>query len=469
MFICTLLVTLVSSGAQVQTFDAYSDPIYLRPGEVHNAYVLPKLLPHEIRTRFANRTLHLKSMQLDIVRYDEGTKTEVQLPLFETYNHHHALLLGQHAALEQVYNYTHGRDPLNPGKACAMMKGSTVKALLKEVAEATGGQGEIAAFGGASGAEFRGTSTSLAAPYTYPVWNPDSFMVLMHFINTKGIPHDQKLWECPCTSARKIDVANGTIDGLKPMPFNCSAELKEEGNAACSLATYQGGYRCCENGVFLVEKPDLQAPADKVQAKFTFEYYVEGAAELAEGARRTVSPSCCDASAASVLSTGVDATASMPPRHHHRHKFGGNLEYDVPKCAAGIPPERCTHVISAVESFDMSADEDPNEEIELVHAWGHQHVAGLGLELYREATGELLCKSEPHYGSGSQAGDEAGFVVGIKPCVWGPGLAEPPRLRRSELVRTVAHYNSTEAHHGVMSLWILTASPVPAVAFDFVV
>ena len=68
-------------------------------------------------------------------------------------------------------------------------------------------------------------------------------MVLMHFINTKGAAHGQKLWECPCTSARKIDVANGTIDGLQPVPFDCSAELLKEGNPSCGLKSYKGGYR----------------------------------------------------------------------------------------------------------------------------------------------------------------------------------------------------------------------------------
>ena len=79
----------------------------------------------DIKTRFANKTMYLKSMQLDIVRYDEASKTETRLPLYEAYNHHHALLLGRHAALEQVYNYTKGRkDPLGPRSAhgCAMMK-----------------------------------------------------------------------------------------------------------------------------------------------------------------------------------------------------------------------------------------------------------------------------------------------------------------------------------------------------------
>lgn len=336
------------------------------------------------------------------------------------------------------------------------MKGSSFKVLLGEVEKALGpsGKNKVAAFGGASGAEFRGTSTALAAPYTYAVQNPESFMVLMHFINLRGVSHEKKLWECPCTKARKIDIANGTIDGVKPMPFACSDQLMQEGNKACSLKTYDGGYRCCQHGVFLTEDvPDPAVPADQIQAKFTFEYYSEEAPELAAGAIATTSPACCDATAVAV---------SADELGRRRGRFG-NLEYDVPKCSSDTLPEQCEHVVSTVEYFDLtnSSRYDPNEEFELVHAWGHQHVAGIGLELFKESTGELLCRTRPEYGNGTNAGNETGFVVGIPPCVWGrPPLAPPPRLRRRDLVRTVARYNSTEKHTGVMALWILTSAPI---------
>ena len=94
-------------------------------------------------------------------------------------------------------------------------------------------------------------------------------------------------------------------------PMLASASQRQswlsEGNAACSLKSYRGGYRCCMDGVFVTENPDLRAPADKIQAKFTFEYYVEGAVELARGARSATAPSCCDASGPSVQGAGVEA------------------------------------------------------------------------------------------------------------------------------------------------------------------
>jgi len=463
--LCAVLLSLriVGSGASsLKKFTVYSDPIFLRPGEVHNRYVLPKALPAEIVQKFAEKTMHLKSAELDIVLVNNKTGEKQPAPLYMTYNHHHALMLGPQEDLMKLYNYSKDHDPLDPSSfpnqtkhhhhhhGCAM-KRSSFEALLT-AALPEGRRGHVAAFGGASGAEYRGTPTKLAGKYTYTVQNPESFMVLMHFINT-GAAGSEKLFECPCTKRRKIDVANGTIDGEKPIPFKCSEQLLKEKNTACSLATYQGGYRCCEHGVFLTEElPPHDAPVDQIEAKFTFEYYEPDAPEVAT-ARPTMQPSCCDATAAYLSNSSYFA----------------NLEYDVPQCAEGTPPEKCVHVISSVEFFDVpsSNKSDPNEEFELVHAWGHQHVAGLGLELYRQSTGELLCKSHPKYGTGKSAGDEKGFVVGIPPCVWGPPpLSPPPRIRRNEHVRTVAFYNATEHHHGVMSLWLMTAAPLKSEGLD---
>lgn len=142
----------------------------------------------------------------------------------------------------------------------------------------------------------------------------------------------------------------------------------------------------------------------------------------------------------------------------------------MPRCPAGAPPETCEHIVTSVQPFDMpltghvfnsSEKVNPNELLDLVHAWGHQHVGALGMELYSEQTGQLLCRTRPRYGGGSGPGDEAGFLVGIPPCVWGPPpLAPPPRLRRGDLLRTVARYSSERALYGVMSLWLMMAAPV---------
>ncbi|CAK0873217.1 unnamed protein product, partial [Prorocentrum cordatum] len=386
-----LLISLCSSAAVgVKSFTVWSDPIFLHRGEVHNSWVSPKGLPAEITRKFANRTMNLRMMQLDIVRVDNRTGEETVLPLYEAYNHHHALLIGPSESLWQVYNYSKMSPGLGPhsssghsGHGGCMMRGPAVRDLLGEVSRHVAKPlSRLAVFGGASGAEFRGTSTAIPAPYAYRVQYPvESFMVLMHFINVRGFSPKAKLWECPCTKARNINLTNNTIDGRLLLPFRCSEQLLRERNTACSLATYQGGYRCCDNGVYLTEEPPPPAPPDQIQAKFTFEY-LEDDDVAPESVRPLTSPGCCD------------ATADLEARHF------GNVEYDVAQCQPGVAPELCVHEASSVQHFDMPTNEsghdepvDPDEEFELIQAWGHQHVGALGMELYRDASSELLCRT----------------------------------------------------------------------------
>eukprot|EP00438_Fugacium_kawagutii_P008667 Skav228441 [mRNA] locus=scaffold3588:76282:93499:- [translate_table: standard] len=283
--------------------------------------------------------MHMKTAQLDIVLVDNKTGEKQPAPLYMTYNHHHALMLGPQDDLMQ----------------------------------------------------------RLGSAW-YDVDSPQSFMVLMHFINTHGTidakQHTRTHLNSKPRSAAilRINVSNGTIDGMKPIPFHA-----------------RGGYRCCEHGVFLTEElPPHDAPVDQIEAKFTFEYYEPDAPEVLT-ARATMAPSCCDATAGYLTNSSYFA----------------NLEYDVPQCSPGAPFRiSSAEVISSVEFFDVpsSNNTDPNEEFELVYAWGHQHV-------------------------------------GIPPCKWGPPpLSPPPRFRRNDHVRTVARYNAPRRNDRMMSLWLLTAA-----------
>lgn len=137
---------------------------------------------------------------------------------------------------------------------------------------------------------------------------------------------------------------------------------------------------------------------------------------------------------------------------------GGNAEYSIPACKPSEGTERqseCIHMASTQQSIGLAlkiSDElyarCPNGYAELVHAHGHQHVAGLGMELYDDNTGELLCATKPIY--------KDGFIVGIPPCVWGPPpLRPPPILHWNDSIFMTSRYNSTEEHHGVMGFWFV--------------
>eukprot|EP00438_Fugacium_kawagutii_P003142 Skav207117 [mRNA] locus=scaffold156:241098:241658:- [translate_table: standard] len=114
VLLLSLRIVGTAALGTMRSFTVFSEPIFLRRGEVHNRYVLPKALPAEIVQKFAGKTMHMKTAQLDIVLVDNKTGEKQPAPLYMTYNHHHALMLGPQDDLMQLYNYTQGKDPLDP-------------------------------------------------------------------------------------------------------------------------------------------------------------------------------------------------------------------------------------------------------------------------------------------------------------------------------------------------------------------
>ena len=134
----------------------------------------------------------------------------------------------------------------------------------------------------ANGGEFRQSLHGYPRGYAQLLKSPLSFWPFqLHFINTRAAagrleprssraPPDAPysgLIECPCTTRRVKDAQAQTIDG-RPVSFDCRGEVLRQNNSVCSLATYQGGYRCCEGGMVLLD-------ADQLQAKRTDEYYLK--------------------------------------------------------------------------------------------------------------------------------------------------------------------------------------------------
>jgi len=410
---CLMLPSLAAAGS----FTVYSQPIRLRPGEVHNEYGQPVRIPEKVRQLFAGKPMSLNRFSMDIVELT-ADQTERSVPLYEMYNHHYLIYAGANSTheLESLLNST-------LGKGCHGHLDTTAYSV---------------SFGGATGAEYRRYPFDLPAPYA-STGHIDWIVPLLHVINIKK---NASLLECPC-SAGRVDPVHHTIDGKPISPglkFNCNAELKKEANPSCSFATYSGGLRCCENGVFLPEHPDKSAPYTEVRMKMTFGYR-EPSEEKVLPTVPVRDARCCDV-------TGL--------KYHWgplQAGGGGNIEYDIPQCAYSTPRDACIHEASNVQTLDYqpALSSNPNDVVALVQATGHVHKAALSLELIDDATGQVICHVTPEYGSSDRAGDEKGYLVGLKPCFF----STPLKFKRGHLVRTVARYNSSEAHTGVMSLWFL--------------
>jgi hypothetical protein len=447
-----------AAGGVVREFSVLSRPMKLKYGEVHNTVQDPVRLPEDVVQEFAENPIAIVDYQVDIVSFDDEGN-EVQVPLYDGYNHHYLMILGRYNTMKSLYD-KHKSDPYGGyglNTTSSMMSMQQLKRSMMDFGGDDGsGKSERAAnFGGGSGAEERGTSHRLPRPYAHIVDSPESLMPLIHLINTKDNATRGEgyspLLECPCTPQRVFDVKDDLVDGRPPIPpFSCNLNFESQQNPSCSIQIYESGFRCCEHGVFVIDTDqyDVDAlPVTNFYFKFNFKYEKVVSSPQEEGVRSLVTlpvrpPACCD------------VTANLT--------VGGNIEFDVPLCTAGTAPEDCIFEMASTQFFDLQSnyhskaaqhpeEENPDQLVGLVYAVGHLHVGGLSLDLYNDETGELICHSDPTYGTGEEPGNEKDYLVGMSDCVFDP----PLYMKRSQLLRTVSRYNSTINHRGVMALWLM--------------
>eukprot|EP00927_Polykrikos_kofoidii_P034065 TRINITY_DN288_c0_g1_i4.p1 TRINITY_DN288_c0_g1~~TRINITY_DN288_c0_g1_i4.p1 ORF type:complete len:451 (+),score=42.08 TRINITY_DN288_c0_g1_i4:93-1445(+) len=430
VFLAPVLLS-TSYVTAVEQFTVYSHPMTVVRGQVHNNPTKLLPLPVDIVKKYKGKSMGVVKFQTDIVRIEDGEETRI--PLSEVYNHHTIQTMGPNWLMSVFRKNWAKRDPLAPPELPHC--GNAQATMMQAVAD-SGYKGLVPKwyFGPVGGAEYRDADRDLPAPYRQIVDSPESFVAIMHFINSKAPAGDYPLFECPCTSDRVIDPAKGTIDGVKPLPFACDQGLLDSHNDGCKLEWYKGGYRCCEDKAWVTEPQYRTNETDTFQAKFTL----------------TVDD----------VNWGTKPTYFM-----ELDVTGRNAEYEIPKCNLSNPfmkmeGDTCVHTVTTVQpilhAVPQVGMELPWGDVELITARGHQHLGGLGMELWNERTGELICKSTPRMGTnGAEPGNEEGFIVGIEPCVWGTPGKPPPKLRKSDNVRIVSRYNATRGHYGVMGLWFM--------------
>eukprot|EP00440_Ansanella_granifera_P007112 gb/GFBE01007702.1/.p1 GENE.gb/GFBE01007702.1/~~gb/GFBE01007702.1/.p1 ORF type:complete len:478 (+),score=94.30 gb/GFBE01007702.1/:1-1434(+) len=468
----SLLPVALATPAEQLSFEVFSAPIELRYGQVYNRLQSPMHLPKEVIDRYAtdDRVMAISGFDVEMVRLAaDGSETPVKLN--DHYLHHYALTLGSASTTDAMLSRA-ARDPVfaRALSGCHAMTRAGVHSFVSEL-QTRRNDPDLVTFGSASGAEFRHNPQRFAAPYRQVLKRPEIWLPLLHIINTNTRmdgPSDadtpySPLLECPCTPQRKFNVSAGTIDGkAADPPIQCSAEFAATDNPSCHLATYVGGWRCCEHHMFLVDTdkecsdPECsEKPVDDVRMKFTFFY------EDAKPDVRQVEPAAC-----------CDVTSVV--------QGDENIEYDIPVCSEGVPG--CVDGLHVVETVQPLAyfDEHPKSPrdshsgedlVDLVFAAPHLHVGGIYLELVDAVTNKTLCSVHAGadntggiaYGRGSSPGDEKGYLVGLDTCIWDGSTA--PRFRRSHPMRTKAVYNASRGHTGVMSLWLMDVAAVAAPDF----
>jgi len=230
------------------------------------------------------------------------------------------------------------------------------------------------------------------------------------------------------------DTGAGTIGFGNDCAYPRSLDLLADKNPTCDVRTYTGGQIACHH-MFSLLDADQEIPWVDQPLVYNIKF------------RFWVQP--FNASYHTAVSRSTWGIASP-------------VEYDVPKCAAGI------------RGCEQQADGNWIHTIRGTYS-GHGHLAAahfhchaptcLSVSMYRcgkdvvecnATTGELLCEERPVYGGTGKIDnkdmDEPGFIA-VPPCLWGKpehGLAAPPSVDGYTL-HSVKTANATWGHHGEMA------------------
>ncbi|CAN1254643.1 hypothetical protein LINPERPRIM_LOCUS8718 [Linum perenne] len=268
------------------------------------------------------------------------------------------------------------------------------------------------------GSETRKTSTHVPDPYAIHVGNPadipdgyeEKWLLNIHAIDTRGVEDSLGCTECIC------DLYNVTKDErLRP--------------------DYIGGLHCCEDHSQCKLKQGFQGPRRSLYLRYTVKWV-----DWDDGIL-PVQIFIFD-----VTDTGKRQPGSTTEKGP---EYGCQVVYDVASCESHgwCVDVKKTHLRMPTSGY-------------VVYGVAHQHTGGIGSTLYRK-NGEAICNSAPMYGTGDEAGNESGYIVGMTTCYPEPGSL---KLTAGEELVLESNYTSTSTrgHIGVMGLfYIMVADQAP--------
>ncbi|KAK9089969.1 hypothetical protein Sjap_023146 [Stephania japonica] len=264
------------------------------------------------------------------------------------------------------------------------------------------------------GSETRRTTTYIPDPYGIEIGNPEEiphgyeekWLLNVHAIDTRGVEDRLGCTECRC------DLYNVTKDKSgKPL-----------------RPGYLGGLYCCYDETRCRVKKHFNGLRRSLYLRYTVKWV---------DWEKTIVPvkiyilDVTDTRGRADYSTSISA------------RVGCQVEYDVEECVVVSPNNGCTD--SKRISVFMANGGD------VIYGAAHQHSGGTGAALYGQ-DGRLVCSSIPIYGEGKEAGNEAGYIVGMSSCYPRPGTV---KISNGETLYLESNYSSTRGHTGVMGLFYL--------------
>ncbi|KAK3246828.1 hypothetical protein CYMTET_43649 [Cymbomonas tetramitiformis] len=244
------------------------------------------------------------------------------------------------------------------------------------------------------------------------------------------------------------------------------ADLLAQHNPTCNSDTYGGGLSCCgHKRIMLDADQEVRPELLRYHMKFRFWFQEYRPAGGAAGAK--------------------PSHYNLPRIYQQTEANAG--EYDVPPAFArdGVPipgyPNWPKNKPTPGTTCTGACPDGPDcacvhtihyrwklGNTRLIYAGGHCHAPScISLELFRNDTGELLCRQLPQYGRGSfpeDKWDEAGYAA-IPPCLWGddeglqPSVFLPPNTPVLSIKR---NHNTHSGHFGEMASWQMRGVNFPA-------
>ncbi|MED6192865.1 hypothetical protein PIB30_013960 [Stylosanthes scabra] len=390
---------------KVKTAVLLSPKFELRPGSVSNKYY------YDIE--FPRGHVALKGFTAEVV--DEVGNP---VPLHETYLHHWALFryYESKSKLATHTNY----DPHRVLHVSDSIQNSSL-VLVRNSGICQGNS--LGQYYGI-GSETRGTNTDIPDPFGLEIGNPaevpegyeEKWLLNIHAIDTRGVEDKLGCTECRC------DLYNVTVNeyGIPLSP------------------SYEGGLNCCYDQTQCRLKKGFQGPKRTLYLRYTAkwidwdEYVVPVKIYILD---------VTDTLKISDTSSSIDSS-----NHDCR------VEYKVDPCNSESKKDN--------ECVDVKRTRLPMQKGGyVVYGVAHQHSGGIGATLYGQ-DGRVICTSMPNYGSGDEAGNEAGYVVGMTTCYSKPGSV---KIFDGETLTLESNYSSTtRSRTGVMGIfYLLVAEQLP--------
>ncbi|XP_028755641.1 uncharacterized protein LOC114715009 isoform X2 [Neltuma alba] len=325
------------------------------------------------------------------------------VPLYETYLHHWIVV-----RYYRRKGVTHTGNESNSDQVTVANSGLCPPELLGQY------------FG--LGSETRGTTTEIPEPFGIEVGNPaempdgyeEKWWLNVHAIDTRGVEDRLGCIECQC------DLYNITVDS----------------NGQPLRPDYLGGLLCCYDKTQCRMKEGFEGPRRNLYLRYTVKW---------------VDWSDLIVPVQIYILDVTDTLQASNGSNSKDLKHNCEVEYQVESCS-----KNQKDVSDCIDVRRTSLPMPRGGYV--IYGVAHQHIGGICSTLYGQ-DGRVICSSIPIYGTGKEAGNEEGYVVGMSTCYPQPGSV---KIMDGETVTLESNYSSSRPHAGVMGLfYLLVAEQLP--------